>query len=120
MKVADMLLTMKPAVWAWAIWTTLCSVCYQKWVAIFQTTFVKVVSVPAHVGKANKMKMKCPKDPNHKKFKTTAHVIQLWEVDETGDFLREINSAEDITHWPSTDNTWTCSVCGAEAQKVVA
>lgn len=55
----------------------------------------------------------CPKCGNNR-FITTAHVTQSWEVDENGNFIKEI-STDEITHGPNDDNIWTCTKCGTEA-----
>ncbi len=60
----------------------------------------------------------CPKSPKrHKRFGTPAHVMQDWEVDETGEFLRVIDDSVQTDHGPHLDNIWTCMVCGADAVK---
>jgi len=61
------------------------------------------------------MKAICPNNENHKKFNTSAHVIQEWIVDEHGNFLKEIATTE-TTHYPSSDDIWYCIECGAEAK----
>lgn len=60
----------------------------------------------------------CPKDPTHKRFETTAHVMQEWVVDEHGSF---ISVARDLQtdHGPDPDNIWNCATCGAEATVTV-
>lgn len=61
------------------------------------------------------MKAICPNNPKHKSFKTTAHVVQTWLVDEEGVFIEEA-STDEVTHPPHEDNIWTCYECGAEAK----
>jgi len=56
----------------------------------------------------------CPKDPTHKKFITSAHVVEEWLVDSKGDFLENRSHGETV-HGPDTGNTWACDTCGAEA-----
>jgi hypothetical protein len=63
------------------------------------------------------MKAICPNNENHKKFNTTAHVVQEWVVDESGNFLEELSTLE-TTHPPTIDNVWYCSECGAEAEVI--
>lgn len=58
---------------------------------------------------------KCPNNPNHKRFETTAHVMQLWEVDEKGNFINVVDESMEVSHGPDKDNIWTCCECGAEA-----
>lgn len=60
------------------------------------------------------MKAVCPTDPSHNRFTTTAHVMEEWEVDEEGDWVRTISTLQ-VTHGPDVDNVWTCVSCGAEA-----
>lgn len=65
------------------------------------------------------MKATCPKNPDHKKFVTTAHVMQDWVVDENGEFLEEMNPCVEVTHFPSHENVWTCCADGCGALAVV-
>ena len=53
-----------------------------------------------------------------KGFSTTAHVVQEWEVDETGNFKGVLQDCLEVTHPPDYDNIWTCMECGAEAETV--
>lgn len=62
------------------------------------------------------MKAVCPKNPKHKRFLTTAHVMQEWEVNENGDFNRVTVDCLETTHEPDSRNIWTCAVCGAQAK----
>ena len=61
------------------------------------------------------MKARCPNDPKHDKFITVAHVAQIWTVDRDGEFLSEVSNDE-ILEYPSPQNIWTCTECGAEAE----
>jgi hypothetical protein len=62
------------------------------------------------------MKARCPKNPDHKKFITTAHVCQDWVVDPEGNFLEEAPSNQnEVTHRPCRENIWTCWDCGEQA-----
>lgn len=61
---------------------------------------------------------RCPTDPNHKKFLTPAHVMQLWEVDEKGSFLG-VDQEMEVDHGPDAGNIWTCIICGEEATVTV-
>ena len=63
------------------------------------------------------MKFKCPKDPEHKTFVTTAHVSEDWIVDECGNFIESAGVQEVIAD-PNPENTWQCNECGAEAVRV--
>ncbi len=56
----------------------------------------------------------CPKDPTHKRFLTTAHVMEEWVVDETGEFL-EISKQLETDVGPDPENVWWCTVCMLEA-----
>ena len=59
----------------------------------------------------------CPNNKGHKRFVTTAHVVQDWVVDHHGGFIEEIVTSE-VTHPPCKGNAWTCRTCGAEATVV--
>ena len=61
------------------------------------------------------MKATCPNNKKHKKFLTTAHVMQEWEVDNTGEFRKITVDCLQITHQPDIDNQWICKTCGALA-----
>jgi len=60
------------------------------------------------------MKAVCHKDPTHKKFITTAHVMEEWLVNENGDWLETTQSLQ-TSHGPDPGNIWTCAECGAQA-----
>jgi hypothetical protein len=57
---------------------------------------------------------RCPKDPSHRTFLTTAHVMEEWLVDENGRFI-EAEQTLETTRRPHPDNIWTCATCGHEA-----
>lgn len=59
-------------------------------------------------------KARCPKNPEHKRFVTVAHVAEDWVVDEDGNFIESLGST-DIVAEPCKGNTWTCRVCDTEA-----
>jgi hypothetical protein len=62
------------------------------------------------------MKARCPKNPEHKRFITVAHVTEDWIVDEHGDFIEVAENPDtQLLHGPDTGNTWQCEVCGTEA-----
>lgn len=61
------------------------------------------------------MLARCPKNPDHKRFVTTAHVMQDWMVDEKGEYLEEVIRCVEVTHDPHPDNLWTCYECGETA-----
>ena len=61
------------------------------------------------------MKITCPNNADHKRFSVTAHVAQLWEVDEDGDFTKELKACTDVDHQPDEHDCYVCQECGAEA-----
>ena len=63
------------------------------------------------------MTASCPNNPDHKMFRTVAHVSQDWVVDEHGNFLDSVGGGEVVAK-PHPDNTWTCTMCGAQATKL--
>lgn len=58
----------------------------------------------------------CPKNKEHKRFITVAHVSQDWEVDEKGNWLKTVDESVETVASPHPENTWTCAVCGAEVK----
>jgi len=56
----------------------------------------------------------CPADASHNSFETTAHVMESWEVDSSGEWISTIATLE-TTHGPDPDNIFTCNICGATA-----
>jgi hypothetical protein len=58
----------------------------------------------------------CPKNKKHKLFLTTAHVVQEWKVDQYGNFHSSIKDALEVVSEPDPSNTWTCYLCGTEAE----
>lgn len=52
----------------------------------------------------------CPKCGN-RKFLTTAHVMQEWEVDEDGEFISCADECLQVSFGPDDDNIWRCSEC---------
>lgn len=57
----------------------------------------------------------CPTSPDHKKFITTAHVVEEWVVDANGNFLDLVSTLETV-HGPDDGNIWTCKECGYPAK----
>lgn len=49
------------------------------------------------------------------KFSVTAHVTQSWEVDQNGNFIKEISSCDDVLHSPNDEDVWHCIKCGYAA-----
>lgn len=64
------------------------------------------------------MKAICPTSENHKEFYTTAHVVQNWKVNETGEFLEVAADCLEVSSFPNKDNIWRCTICGSEAKVV--
>lgn len=60
----------------------------------------------------------CPKNPKHKEFLTTAHVMEEWKVDENGQFIAVVRGLQ-TDHGPDPGNIWTCAKCRAEAKLTV-
>ena len=53
------------------------------------------------------MKMICPKCGGNE-FITTAHVMQDWKVNASGNYLETINGCVQVDRNPDPDNIWTC------------
>lgn len=62
------------------------------------------------------MKASCPKNPDHKRFVTVAHITQDWVVNEHGEFEDVHGSDGEVVADPNPDNTWNCHECGALAE----
>lgn len=62
------------------------------------------------------MKITCPKNKDHKTFNVTAHVSEVWIVDENGDYLDRTDGASHVVHEPDVDDLYTCDECTAEAK----
>ena len=60
------------------------------------------------------MHARCPKNPDHKKFVTSASEVHDWLVDEHGNFLEDRGCTETL-HKPHADNIWECAECGYTA-----
>jgi len=61
------------------------------------------------------LKVVCKKDPTHSRFSVSAHVVELWEVDENADFV-EVITTTDTTHRPGPEDHYTCIECDSEAK----
>jgi hypothetical protein len=59
--------------------------------------------------------MKCPKC-NCERFIAPAIVIQSWEVDGTGDFIKVVNDCDDVFQRPTKADSWNCAECGEEIE----
>jgi hypothetical protein len=57
------------------------------------------------------MKITCPKNPAHNRFEVSAHVAQLWLVDEEGNFMEEIDGCSEVTHEPDSQSMFICQAC---------
>lgn len=64
----------------------------------------------------NTWKMVCTNDERHDRFVTCVTVLEEWEVNCFGDHVRTKDFI-DTVHEPSPDNSWTCAVCGADAER---
>ena len=62
------------------------------------------------------MKATCLKNPEHKKFVATAHVMQEWVVDASGQFLEVQNESMEVVHGPDPGNYWHCAECSSDAK----
>lgn len=60
------------------------------------------------------MPARCPKNPNHKVFLTTAHEVHDWEVDPDGGFIKDLGCSE-IAAKPDHGNIWVCKKCKLRA-----
>lgn len=59
----------------------------------------------------------CPNNPNHKRFRTVAHVTEEWLVDEHGYFIEVTDAIGEVVHGPNHGNTWACAECGCDETK---
>lgn len=75
--------------------------------------FVQITEVPDYV--SSSFMFICPNHKNHRRFVTTAHVVQDWIVDECGDFQEVVEDCSEVASDPCVENTWTCNKCGKEA-----
>ncbi len=48
-------------------------------------------------------------------FYVTAHVAQVWKVDENGEFVSCFNDCSDFVHIPDCDDLWKYTNCGTAA-----
>lgn len=53
---------------------------------------------------------KCPKC-GCDKFFVSAHIVQRWMVDETGEFLEVVCDCVDVAHFPDNEDLWECGEC---------
>ncbi|MCX5884317.1 MAG: hypothetical protein NT096_00130 [Proteobacteria bacterium] len=60
-------------------------------------------------------KVTCPKSKRHKRFSVTAHVVQEWQVDGNGEFVKVLNDCIEVAHRPDREDYFTCITCGTKA-----
>ena len=65
-----------------------------------------------------KVKHVCPEGCSEGKFLTTAHVMQEWEVDAFGNFIKVVDDSLEVTHYPQEGNIWSCVRCNSTAMVV--
>ena len=58
---------------------------------------------------------RCPKC-GHQKFIVAVELIQLWEVDEEGEFAGVVSDCEQVLRYPKDDAIWECKKCHYEAE----
>jgi inorganic pyrophosphatase len=61
------------------------------------------------------MRAVCPKNYAHDRFFTSVSVRQAWIVDSHGNYLETREQCVDVYKDVSSDEIWTCGICGAEA-----
>lgn len=61
------------------------------------------------------MHIVCPDNASHRKFITTAHVVEEWIVNERGDW-QETTTTLETASGPTKGNLFTCLECGTEAK----
>ena len=59
--------------------------------------------------------VRCPNNPLHDRFITTAHEIHDWVVDSKGNFVQDLGCSE-VAAKPDVNNIWVCKICGEEAE----
>lgn len=62
------------------------------------------------------LKVTCPKSKRHKRFSVTAHVVQEWAVDSTGEYIATLTPCLEVAHRPERGDLFTCCTCGTEAK----
>ena len=48
-------------------------------------------------------------------FHVDAHIVQTWEVNWDGEFVRVVEECAQVTHRLDDDDIWTCANCGHAA-----
>ena len=59
------------------------------------------------------LKIVCQTSKEHKRFFTTAAEIHDWEVDETGEFIKDLGCSEMVSR-PDENSSFSCKTCGAK------
>jgi len=49
-------------------------------------------------------------------FNATAHVVQEWQVDASGNYVNVLRECIEVTHKPNPENIWSCLKCGGEGR----
>lgn len=62
-------------------------------------------------------RVRCPLNKTHETFSAVAHVTELWEVDDRGDFVAVLEGIE-TTHAPDEDSVFACRTCGSESKVI--
>ena len=63
------------------------------------------------------MYIRCPNNPDHKEFAISAHIVQLWKVDQRGDYLDVLEDCLDVSCYPDfRGNTVECVECEEAAE----
>ena len=58
---------------------------------------------------------RCPKCGG-KRFYVTTHIVQGWQVDENGCFIKVADDCIMVTHEPDSYDIWECWECGYDAE----
>jgi len=61
---------------------------------------------------------RCPKDPTHDEFITSATVVEDWVVDREGHWIETVDGEGETVRGPDPENIWTCRACGADVEWV--
>ncbi len=61
------------------------------------------------------MKITCTSNPKHKRFYTTVHITQGWEVDSNGNFIDTIQTCIDVIRKPNIEHLYECMECAEDA-----
>ena len=61
------------------------------------------------------MLVKCPNNPDHKRFVATAHMLEEWITDEHGNWLETVETL-DVVSKPTPEDLWLCETCNEQAE----